>query len=591
VTVLARCLKVLVIALGLFCTLGVLAAEPSTVDALLEEASSHLYEAPEKAVVSLEKLKLLQPSLTPVQNERYLLYQASSLGFRGKHEERVALIQAFLPQVTTPVQRAKFLYELIDATTALGRYEAALKAMNESILLLPRLEITDEKVAALQGAVTLLNALQAYDEALVFAQRIYTLRDDKAGSYAACIGLANKVEINFLRGNSQLVQSLAPQAMLACDANKNPIITLIVRTLTAIDVIDSGKYAAGLRTSLPLLNQYVVLSESSDYLCQLNDALARAYLKTGNLELAETYGLRAYHRAQAGQALTLQEKTSETMAAIKRAQGQLASAIGYYDINLALRKKVLDDQLQKNLAYQHVKFDIQDKANQLALLEEKNKSLGIEKKLQQGRNQNLILLLTLGLVLMSVLGAWLVKTLQQKDIFRLSAQVDGLTQVSNRAHFVACARQFFKDANRRVSLLLLDMDHFKQINDSYGHATGDWVLKTVCDTVKTQLRKTDIVGRLGGEEFAICLPQFTEEEVSALAQRCRLAIAAIDTAPCGFSFQITASLGIATRGGNELVTFEETLAAADKALYLSKNEGRNRVTVFHHAGFLATAAT
>jgi PleD family two-component response regulator len=76
-----------------------------------------------------------------------------------------------------------------------------------------------------------------------------------------------------------------------------------------------------------------------------------------------------------------------------------------------------------------------------------------------------------------------------------------------------------------------------------------------------------------------------------LAQRCRLAIAAIDTAPCGFSFQITASLGIATRGGNELVTFEETLAAADKALYLSKNEGRNRVTVFHHAGFLATAAT
>jgi diguanylate cyclase (GGDEF)-like protein len=128
--------------------------------------------------------------------------------------------------------------------------------------------------------------------------------------------------------------------------------------------------------------------------------------------------------------------------------------------------------------------------------------------------------------------------------------------------------------------VLLDMDHFKKINDSFGHATGDWVLKTVCDTVKAQLRKTDLLGRLGGEEFAICLPQFAEEEVGALAERCRVAIAAIDTTPSGFSFKITASLGIATRCGGGPLNFEETLAAADKALYFSKNEGRNRVTVY-----------
>jgi diguanylate cyclase (GGDEF)-like protein len=162
--------------------------------------------------------------------------------------------------------------------------------------------------------------------------------------------------------------------------------------------------------------------------------------------------------------------------------------------------------------------------------------------------------------------------------------VDGLTGVSSRSHFVECARIAFKDAKQRVSLVLLDMDFFKQINDSFGHATGDWVLKTVCDTVKAQLRKTDILGRLGGEEFAMCLPLFTEEEVSALAERCRAAIAAIDTAPSGCSFAITASLGIATRDSDGPLTFEETLAAADKALYLSKNEGRNRVTVYQHPG-------
>jgi len=193
-------------------------------------------------------------------------------------------------------------------------------------------------------------------------------------------------------------------------------------------------------------------------------------------------------------------------------------------------------------------------------------------------------LLTLGLVLFAMLGAWLIKTLRQKNIFRHSAQVDGLTQVSNRTHFVACARQAFKDSNRGVSLVLLDMDFFKKINDTYGHATGDWVLKTVCDTVKTQLRKTDMLGRLGGEEFALCLPRFSEEEVSALAERCRAAIAAIDTAPSGFGFEMTASFGIATRSMEGPLSFEETLAAADKALYFSKNEGRNRVTVYQHPG-------
>jgi diguanylate cyclase (GGDEF)-like protein len=241
---------------------------------------------------------------------------------------------------------------------------------------------------------------------------------------------------------------------------------------------------------------------------------------------------------------------------------------------------VLDEQLHKNLAYQRVKFDVQDKANQLALSEQKNKNLNVEKALQQGRNQNLLLFITLGLILLTVLGAWLAKTWQQKNQFRTSSQTDGLTQVSNRAHFMACAMHAFKDARIEVSVVLFDMDFFKKINDAFGHAAGDWVLKTVCEVVKTQLRKADVLGRLGGEEFALCLVGMTPEEVLVLAERCRVAIAAVDTTPSGFIFDITASFGIATRPAHALSTFEEVLAAADKALYLSKNEGRNRVSVY-----------
>lgn len=560
------------------------AGEPATVDALLDAASNYLRSTPEQSAAPLAQLRALRPTFTPAQNERYHLLYASLLGFRGKHEERIAFIQSLLSHVETPAMRSRFLYELVDGNTALGKYENALKAMNEQVLLLPLLSDVREEMIVLNGAVTLLSSLRAYDEALDYADRIYAQGANILGSYAKCVGLTDKVEVNFMRGNSVLARSLVAAAILACDENKNQLFTLIIKTHSAIDLIDSGRYTDGIAYSLPLLEQFSRLSNNSDYVTQLEDAVARAYLKAGNKDRAERYGLQAYRRAQAGMNLQLQEKTSETIAAIKRAQGQLAAAIGYYDINLALKKKVLDDQLHRNIAHQRVKFETQDKANQMALLEQKNKNLGIEKELQHGKYQNLILLLTLGLVLLAGLGAWLVKTLRQKDVFRRSAQVDGLTQVSNRAHFCACAQQAFRDSTGPVSLVLFDMDFFKRINDTRGHATGDWVLKTVCDTAKAQLRKTDMLGRLGGEEFAICLPLATEEEVLALAERCRAAIAAIDTSPSGFSFVMTASFGIATRGINGLSSYEETLVAADKALYLSKNEGRNRVTVYQAPG-------
>lgn len=568
------------LALGLASPFDAIAFEQGAFDALYSEFKKHIGSSPRQAEMALEKLRALQPTFTWEQNEKYQLIYASSLGFRGKHEERVALVQSFIGQVKTPSRRANFLYELIDGSTALGRYEAALQAMNESILMLPAIERTTQRIVVLQGAVNLLNSLRAYDEALDFAERIHSLREDTVDSYAACMGLVNKVETNYMRANTAMARALVPDAILACDANRNELLTLIVKTLAAIDVIDSGGYAQGIVASLPLLQQFVVTGKDSDYVTQLEEALARAYIQTGNTERAEHHGLQAYQRAQSSRVLVLQEKTSETMAAIKRTQGQLAAAIGYYDINLALKKKVLDDQLHKNVAHQRVKFETQDKANQMALMEQKNKNLGIEKELQHGKYQNLILLLTLGLVLLAGLGAWLVKTLRQKNVFRISAQVDGLTQVSNRAHFCACAHQAFGDANSRVSLVLFDMDFFKRINDTHGHAIGDWVLKTVCDTAKAQLRKTDMLGRLGGEEFAICLPLASAEEVLALAERCRAAIAAIDTSPSGFSFVMTASFGVATRGVDGLSSYEETLVAADKALYLSKNEGRNRVTVY-----------
>ena len=551
-----------------------------SVDELLNSLSATLKTVPEKSINLLTQLQELRSTFSEKQIERFILLKASSLGLRGKQLERIDLVKSYVERVSNPDSRLKFLYELSDAYTHLGDYENALKAINESILLLPKATSVNAKVATLSAAISLLVSLHAYDDALGFAERLYSMGAKDGDFFAKCYGLANRIEISFIRGNSASARSLLPEAITTCDGNNRKMMTLVVKTVNVVDLIDTGHFVEGISEGAPLLLEFSKTNQAADYLTQLEEAIARGYFKKGDLVRAEQYGLRAYQRATLENAFQMREKSSETMTAIKRAQGQLKSALEYYDINLALKKKVLDDQLHKNLAYQRVKFDMQDKANQLALSEQKNKTLTIEKALQQGKNQNLLLLMALGLILLSILGAWLIRTLRQKNIFRTSAQIDGLTQVSNRAHFMDCSTQAFKNTDGHANVVLFDMDHFKKINDTFGHAAGDWVLKTVCDTVKTHLRKTDIFGRLGGEEFAICLSGINQEEVLALAERCRVAIAEIDSNPCGFSFLITASFGLATRGIRGHSNFEETLAGADKALYFSKNEGRNRVSIF-----------
>lgn len=166
-------------------------------------------------------------------------------------------------------------------------------------------------------------------------------------------------------------------------------------------------------------------------------------------------------------------------------------------------------------------------------------------------------------------NAWLL------DQVRMMASTDGLTGVANRAAFdEALTAELGRAARRRedASLLLLDIDHFKVLNDTYGHQRGDDVLRLVGATLRTTSRDFDTPARYGGEEFAVLLPATGKEDAVEVAERLRLAIAGM---PSGV--ELTVSIGVATfplDGADP----EAVLAAADAALYASKRGGRNRVT-------------
>jgi len=162
------------------------------------------------------------------------------------------------------------------------------------------------------------------------------------------------------------------------------------------------------------------------------------------------------------------------------------------------------------------------------------------------------------------------------------SKTDPLTEAYNRRHFDERLRQEIERSQRNklpLSLISFDLDHFKRVNDSFGHSAGDDVLISVVTTVKSRLRMNDIFARIGGEEFAIILPDTPEDDAQMLAETLRAAIQALVTKTESESIMVTVTVGVtSTYFENE--SAETLLRRADKALYKGKQTGRNRVCVF-----------
>ena len=164
---------------------------------------------------------------------------------------------------------------------------------------------------------------------------------------------------------------------------------------------------------------------------------------------------------------------------------------------------------------------------------------------------------------------------------RTAAMVDPLTGIANRRSFLNDGAELAKRhaaGPRPSAVLLLDLDHFKSINDRFGHAVGDRVLQVFADTARANVRSADLVGRLGGEEFAAVLYDVSREKAVALAERVRSAFAEAATEVDGRPVSATVSIGMVVTEDQPL-DVAALLGQADEALYYAKERGRNRVEI------------
>ncbi|MGQ0504777.1 MAG: diguanylate cyclase [Myxococcaceae bacterium] len=167
----------------------------------------------------------------------------------------------------------------------------------------------------------------------------------------------------------------------------------------------------------------------------------------------------------------------------------------------------------------------------------------------------------------------------QRSIYE-SATRDGLTRLYNRKFFIDSLKKEFAYCLRHrvnLSLVMFDVDHFKKINDTFGHQAGDFVLAKIAQKINEAVRSEDVLARYGGEEFALMLRESSEEKAAICAERCRRAIDGYNFVFSGTPIRATISLGVATLTDSDFSEPEELIASADKYLYRAKKAGRNRV--------------
>ncbi|MCG9747504.1 GGDEF domain-containing protein [Shewanella sp. Isolate8] len=420
------------------------------------------------------------------------------------------------------------------------------------------------------------NQLGQYNSAIQYAEK---LKNSKPSKRNTCI--ANGLAIEAQLGLNQLeVDSPGLQAALAsCD--EEVIMASFIHSFIATKHLRDGNTAEVYEQLTPSL-EAIEKTRYPRLIAEVYATLASAYLLDNKVGEARLLAEKIVNLAK-GLGNTQAVVTAyKVLFEIAELSGNYESALDYHIKYAQADKAYLDDIKTKHLAFQLAEHQAAEQKSRIALLDRQNNLLLTEQQLAKTQAENNRLFISLLIAIITLLGFWAYKSWTIQKRLKQLAEYDALTHVFNRGHFTQVAQSaltYCESNASDLSYILFDLDNFKQINDRFGHAVGDWVLKRVAKACQAQGRKNDIFARIGGEEFCIALPGCTLQTAIKLAEACRTAIAAIDCTETGHEFKVTASFGI-TDTNMSGYKLERLINDADSAMYQSKETGRDRICIF-----------
>ena len=545
---------------------------------LLERADTVKTANPQEFAAIIAQLERAAETLT-LQQQQYLSYlKGWQSAYRGDYTTAIAALRTIVDQTDDITLKFRAGASVANVFALASRYEEAFLQLTETLDLLPQISQEDAQRQGLGVAAFLYNQVGEYELGARYAEQ---LEQDSVPDRGLCRG--GQLKLEALSKGTRL-GSVGPEfqrAIDACTRLGEPLVANVIRTYVARAYLDQKL----VDTALTVLNDHYEEVQRTSYprvIAEFDALLAQAYREKGEKSLARQYALRSIEQGVKNQITEPLVAAYRLLYLVAKESGDLREALTYHERYAAADKGYLDDITARQLAYQRVNHDTVASKLQIESLNKQNQVLQLEQALNSKAAETSRLYIALLLMLLAFIALWAYRTKRLQLHFKKLSEIDGLTGIANRPRFIELAESGLENSRRaqqEVCVVLCDLDYFKAINDRYGHATGDHVLKQAVLACQGHLRSSDVFGRFGGEEFGVVLPGCSLEDARVRAEQLRSAIARISVGHAGMEASVTGSFGIATSrvSGYEL---RQLLAHADAALYHAKDAGRNRVVVY-----------
>jgi diguanylate cyclase (GGDEF)-like protein len=548
---------------------------------MMAKADSNKLREPVEFRVLMRQIAARFTELSKEQQQYFLLLRGWQSAYEGRDAVAIAQLSKLAADSPSVVVRFRAYATLSDLFTSERRYHAAFQELSEAQRLLP--DVSDQRARAegLLDAAELYSQVGQYDLALRAAQAVI---DQNWAGEGTCMGGQQKLHALFNSGRFAEFDSEVRPTIESCLKIGQPAYANEIRTKLAARYIDGGRLNEA-RALLERNYPQVTRLGYSRLIASFDSLLALVNQKTGNMAAAKQFALHAEKLSIPGEFPQWLITAYRILYQDAKRNGDYSNALAYHEKYLSAKIGYLNDVSARQLAYERVKQEDIAKKLEIEALSRKNRVLELEHKLSAKQMEATRLYGVILTLILALIGLWALLTKRSQLHFKNLSRLDGLTGICNRLHFIERAESalaYARKSGQEVSLLLLDLDHFKSINDRFGHATGDFVLKRAVSLCKEYLRRSDIFGRFGGEEFSVLLPGCGLEEARRQAERLRESIRRVRAEHRGEPVTVSASFGVASSAvsGYELARL---LAHADAALYRAKRAGRDCVTAYDTA--------
>jgi len=524
----------------------------------------------------LDQLDDVSTQLSPNQLEYLHYLQGWEAGYHGDYETSDELAHELLDHAQDETLRFRAGVLLVNTLSERSRFEEAFQRESRLLAKLPDITDPDARGQALVVAAYLYEEAGQYELAFNYADQVFR---ESPGSYSCKVDHARLAAL-YKSGRLDGIDEQLARGIELCNRANDILYSNSIRYYEASLALRRGQS----KKAIEMLKSHYAEVKRSKYqqlISQFDALLAQAYLDAGDPGLARQSALAVVAqraRNKSGEPLSVAYKV---LYQLEKQQGNLGKALDYHEKYQDANKGYLNAVNARALAYQTVQQQLVANKLQVETLGKQNKILQLQQTLNTKASETSRLYIILLITVLAFIAFWAYRVKRSQLRFMKLARRDGLTGIYNRQHFineVELQLKYCRKSSREVCLVLLDLDHFKAVNDTYGHATGDQVLKNAVAACQAHLRSSDIFGRLGGEEFGIVLPDCSLQRVVERVELIRRAISTSARRDEQPDLVVSASFGVASTAhtGYEM---RDLLVAADDALYRAKRDGRNRVRV------------